>query len=90
MERKTTFDSSKDREQGYFFRVRTVEENGRIISANYGKITGDIGIEPRSNKTCLIFFTYYYNPTSLDQNLEWDPRRNLLQGLNREQTPTAP
>ncbi len=90
VERKMTFDNSNDREQGYFFRVRTVEENGRIIAANYGKITGDIAIEPRSQKTCLIFFTYYFNPTSLDRNIEWDPKRNLLQGLNHEETPTAP
>ena len=85
-----TFDNSKDREQGYFFRVRTVEENGRIIAANYGKITGDIAIEARDTQTCLVNFTYYYNPASLDRNLEWDPKRNLLQGLSREEAPTAP
>jgi len=85
-----TFEINKDREQGYFFRVRTVEENGRIIAANYGKITGDIEIEARDSKTCRIIFTYYFNPTSLDRNLEWDPKRNLLQGLSREETPTAP
>jgi hypothetical protein len=91
VDRKKSFeDRSKVFEQGYFIRVRTIEENGRIIAANYGKITGDIGIDPRDSKTCLIFFTYYFNPTSLDQNLEWDAKRNLLQGLNREETPTAP
>ncbi len=91
VDRKKSFeDKSKEFEQGYFFRVRTVEENGRIIAANYGKITGDIGIDPRDSKTCLIFFTYYLNPTSLDRNLEWDPKRNLLQGLSHMETPTAP
>ena len=91
VDRKKSFeDRSKDLEQGYFFRVRTVEEDGRIIAANFGKITGDIGIDPRDSKTCLIFFSYYFNPTSLDQNLEWDPKRNLLHGLSREQMPTAP
>lgn len=85
-----TFEINKDREQGYFFRVRTVEENGRIVAGNYGKITGDIEIEARNSKTCLVIFTYYYNPTSLDRNLEWDPKRNLLQGLSREETPTDP
>lgn len=85
-----TFDTTKDREQGYFLRVRTVRENGRIIVANYGKITGDIGIEPRDSKTCLITFTYYFNPKSLDQNLEWDPKRNLLEGLTYDQTPRGP
>lgn len=90
VDREKSFETTKDREQGYFFRVRTVEESGRIIAANYGKITGDIGIDPRDSKTCLITFTYYLNPTSLDRNVEWDTKRNLLQGLNREQAPTAP
>ena len=85
-----TFEITKDREKGYFFRVRTVEENGRIIAAHYGKITGDIEIEARDSKTCQIIFTYYFNSTSLDRNIEWDPKRNLLQGLSREQIPTAP
>ena len=91
VDRKKSFeDKNKEFEQGYFFRVRTVEENGRIIAANYGKITGDIGIDPRDSKTCLIYFTYYFNPTSLDQNLEWDTKHNLLQDLSHEETPTAP
>jgi hypothetical protein len=85
-----TFEITKDREQGYFVRVRTVEHNERIIAANYGKITGDIGIEARDSNTCQIFFTYYFNCISLDRNLEWDPKRNLLKGLSREEAPTAP
>ena len=85
-----TFDTTKDREQGYFFRVRTVEKNGQIVAANYGKITGDIGIEPRDSKTCLITFTYYFNPTSLDRNLEWDTTKNLITGLKSEETPREP
>jgi len=85
-----TFDPNKEREQGYFFRVRTVEENGKIIAANYGKITDDIGIEPRDSKTCQISFTYYFNPASLDRNVEWDPKRNLLPGLTFEETPQSP
>ncbi len=85
-----TFDLTKEREQGYFFRVRTVEENGKIIAAHYGKITGDIGIEPRDSKTCQISFTYYFNPAALDRNVEWDPKRNLLPGLTFEETPQSP
>jgi hypothetical protein len=84
-----TFD---DRAQdiGYFFRVRTVEENGQIMAARYGKITGDIAIEARDSKTCLIMFTYYLNPTSLDRNLEWDPKHNLLNGLGPDEPPRDP
>lgn len=85
-----TFDMTKGREQGYFVRVRTVEQNGRIVAANYGKITGDIGIDPRDSKTCKILFTYYLNPTSLDRNMEWDPKRNLISGLSWEETPREP
>ena len=85
-----TFDMTKSREQGYFFRVRTIKQNGKIVAANYGKITGDIGIDPRDSKTCTILFTYYLNPTSLDRNMEWDPKHNLLSGLSREETPQEP
>jgi hypothetical protein len=76
-----------DRYRGYFFRIRTVEQNGQIIAANYGKITGDIVIDPRESNTCFISFTYYFNPKSLERNLEWDPKRNLLQGVSPDQTP---
>jgi len=79
-----------DRDRGYFFRVRTVEREGRIVAANYGKIAGDIGIDPRDTKTCTVFFTYYYNPTLLDQNLEWDITRNLLSGLSAMEAPREP
>ena len=85
-----TFEITKDREQGYFFRVRTMEENGQIIAANYGKITGDIEIEARDSKTCYIAFTYYLNPTSNDRNLEWDTTKNLIPGLKSEETPREP
>jgi hypothetical protein len=80
-----------DREwEGYFFRVRTVEQDGRIVSANYGKIGGGIEIEPRDSTTCMIVFTYYFNPTSQDRNLEWDPKSNLFGSLKRDETPRAP
>lgn len=84
-----SFDMNKTHE-GYFFRVRTVEENGRLIAANYGRITGDIGISPHDTKTCMIMFTYYLNPTSMDRNMEWDPKRNLLPGLSWEENPREP
>jgi hypothetical protein len=76
--------------EGYFFRVRTVEQDGKIVSAHYGKIRGGIKIEPRETPTCTIIFTYYFNPTPLDRNLEWDTKHNLFGGLNWEQTPREP
>jgi hypothetical protein len=61
-----------------------------IVSANYGRINGDIGIDPRDTKTCMILFTYFLNPTSLDRNMEWDPKRNSLSGLSWEDSPRQP
>jgi hypothetical protein len=55
----------------YLFRVRTVKDHeGNIVSAHYGKIYGD-----------FMQFTYYLNPTPNDRNIEFDPKQNLLQGL---------
>lgn len=76
--------------EGYFFRVRTVEQRGKIVSANYGKIRGGIEIEPRETTTCTVIFTYYLNPTSLDRNLEWDQTHNLFGGLTDMETPREP
>lgn len=78
---------------GYFFRSRVVEADGGIVSANYGKILGNIRFDPRESgwhashknrpKTFgSISFTYYFNPTPNDPNLEFDPKRNLFKGLS--------
>ncbi len=83
------FDFGK-RDAGYFFRVRTVKQDGQIVSARYGKIAGDIGIDPRDSKTCMVMFTYYFNPTPNDRNLEWDMKKNLFGGLTDMQTPREP
>ena len=76
--------------EGYFFRVRTVEQDGKIVSAHYGKIRGGIEIEPRETPTCTIIFTYYFNPTPNDRNLEWDTKKNLFGGLTDMETPREP
>ena len=66
-------------DQNYFFRVRTVlDPNGKVISALYGKIPGDIQFFAGSSPKGYAKFIYYLNPTSLDRNLEFDPKRNLL------------
>jgi hypothetical protein len=68
---------------GYFVRVETsLDENGNIKSALYGKIDGNIKlyagtIKPHSG----MGFDYYLNPTPNDRNLEFDPKRNLSQNL---------
>lgn len=84
------FEKSASEEQNYFFRVRTVERDGRIVSALYGKIKGGLPLAPSNSKTCKIKLTYYLNPTSLDRNLEWDTQRNLLAGPTEVDTPREP
>jgi hypothetical protein len=55
----------------YLFRVRTVlDQHGNVVSGHYGKIYGD-----------FMQFTYYLNPTPNDRNIEFDPKQNLLGGL---------
>jgi len=66
-------------DQNYFLRVRSVlDPNGNVISALYGKIYGDIHLMAPPASHGMARFTYYLNPTSLDRNLEFDPKRNLL------------
>ncbi len=63
---------------GYFFRVRTKrDEKGKIVSALYGKIQGDVDVDRHGQ----VRFTYYLNPTDNDRNIEFDPSRNLFTGL---------
>lgn len=53
----------------FIIRVRTVlDDQGRVASANYGKIYGD-----------FIGFTYYFNPEPNDRSLEFDSDQNLLE-----------
>jgi hypothetical protein len=66
--------------RNFYFRVRTkLDENGNVVSARYGKIYGD-----------LAQFTYYFNPTLNDRNVEFDPKQNLLGGIQSFQQVTAP
>ena len=76
--------------QNYFFRVRTVEQNGRIIAANYGKIKGGLFLAPSHSQTCKVQLTYYLNPTPLDRNMEFDLTQNLFKNLKDEEKPRDP
>ena len=65
----------------FFFRVRTVlNGKGEIISAQYGKIYGDIICDFVDEDNLGVYFTYYLNPTPNDRNLEFDPDKNLFGG----------
>lgn len=70
----------------YYFRARTVRNTqGVIENCNYGKIYGPIKIYIPSKFTNLsnpplAFFTMdevYFNPRSMENNVECDPTRNL-------------
>jgi len=64
----------------YYFRVRTkIDDRGNIVSAHYGKIYGDV---PQ--------FTYYFNPTINDRNVEFDPKQNLIHSLQSFEQVSAP
>lgn len=74
------FTSSKP-DRDFAFRIRTMKDkNGKIVSAYYGKIYGDIEIKkPYTVEVSVAApsFMYYLNPKSLDRNLEWDMKNNL-------------
>ena len=65
-----------------YIRIRTVTNGvGQIVQAYYGKIAGAIKFDVRDSPTGWVNFTYYLNPTPNDRNMEFDPKRNLLQNL---------
>ena len=74
--------SDYDVNRNYFFRVRTIlDANGNVKSALYGKIYGD----PEQ-----MNLSYYLNPTPNDRNNEFNPKQNLLGGLQSYERVTAP
>jgi hypothetical protein len=62
-------------DQNYFFRVRTVlDKDGKVKSAFYGKITGNIKFWDNR----IMDISYGLNPNTLDVNMEFDRKKNLL------------
>jgi hypothetical protein len=86
------FTETSEPASGYLFRVRTVlDESGNVKSALYGKIQGDIRFLVGSKAPqAAIAFNYYLNPTPNDKNVEFDPKQNLLGGLQLSEQVTAP
>jgi hypothetical protein len=77
--------------RSYFIRTRTVlDSDGNVKSARYGKIDGDIRLDAINSKTCIMLFTYYFNPTANDRNMEFDPKKNLSANLTADEQVTAP
>ena len=68
-------DDMNDPNRNYFFRVRTIKnDDGKIVSAHYGKIYGD-----------FMQFSYYLNPTPNSRNVEFDPNKNLFKNISDSQ-----
>ena len=79
--KKLKYSSSFDENRNFAIRIRTQrDEHGKIVSAYYGKIYGDIIFKKLFGKEVAVAapaFLYYLNPTPLDRNLEWDIKNNL-------------
>ena len=59
------------------FRSRTeTDEQGVLQKANYGKIYGPFKFADGRERE--VVFTYYFNPTPNDRNLEFDGKNNLF------------
>jgi hypothetical protein len=73
--------------QNYFFRVRTKKDSqGNIVSALYGKVSGDF----RGGIAGKLTFTYYLNPEPNSRNMEFDPKQNLSKNLKFMEGVSAP
>ena len=80
--------------KNYVFRTRTVlDENGNLKSCHYGKMTNAVDVNKwagRPNERPIISFTYYFNPTPNDRNLEFDTANNLFKNLSWEEEVREP
>ena len=60
---------------GFFLRTRVkLDRDGKIVSANYAKVTGDFQFDARG----ILGLTYYFNTVPNERNLEFDPKKNLF------------
>lgn len=61
-----------------FFRIRSkTDRDGNFVEGLYGKIAGPVGVA--GGRGIRIDMVYYVNPTPNDLNMEFDPKRNLIQ-----------
>jgi hypothetical protein len=63
------------KDQGLVVRTRTkVDAEGRIISANYGKIYGAIGASSFPLQISTTSAVFFFNPAGNDTSLEFDDK----------------
>jgi hypothetical protein len=71
-----------ERWANYYFRIRTkFDHQGDVISANYGKIYGELNSHDN---------IAYLNPTPNDRNVEFDPLWNLFMFLENDEKVWTP
>lgn len=74
---------------GFFLRVRSqVDQDGQVVAAHYAKI-----VSPHLTGMFkqVLRWSFFYNPTANDRNLEYDFKRNLLwEANNPASTPIPP
>ncbi len=78
------------KKQKFYFRVRTVEKNGKIVSALYGKLSAGFEMRIPNEQEVRIVLNYYLNPTALDRNMEFDLKQNLFTNLTLVEQPRRP
>lgn len=76
--------------QKFYFRVRTVEKDGKIVSALYGKLSQGFDLWASNSTNVSVRTCYYLNPTPLDRNMEFDLKQNLFKNLKFEEQPRSP
>ena len=60
-----------------FFRIRSkTDKDGNFIEGLYGKFRGPLEVD--GGKNIRIKMIYYVNPTPNDLNMEFDPKKNLI------------
>lgn len=89
-EHDKTYRIQKIEQQKFFFRVRTVEKDGKIVSALYGKLSEGFQVGANNPTNCMMRLCYYLNPTSLDRNMEFDLKQNLFKNLPQNEQPRRP
>jgi len=81
--------SIQDGKKQYFFRLNTkVDDNGEVVSAEYGKLVEGISCERTKDNNLKVKFGFVFNPEG--NNLEFDADFNRLSGLAPEQMLNSP
>ncbi len=83
-------DGEDIKKQKFYFRVRTVEKDGKIVSALYGKLSQGFDLWASNSTNVSMLTLYYLNPKPLDRNMEFDLKQNQFKNLTIEERPHNP